>query len=135
MCDVFISYASADADIARAIEKRLERGGKTEVWTENDLEVGDDWRERLRQALRSAKTYLFVLTPSFGRSAFAEYEIGFADAQKDQHPEKRLISVIARGGKLADAPAPLSSLVSIDAGKVNEPDKIAELVEETIGRA
>ena len=51
---VFISYSHADGDFAEILRSRL-KGDGFDVWTDEDkLLAGEDWRNSIDQAIRSA---------------------------------------------------------------------------------
>jgi hypothetical protein len=75
---VFISYSHADGDFAEVLRTRL-KGGGFDVWTDEDrLLAGEDWRNGIDQAIRSACTLIVVVTPSAKASEYVTYEWAFA---------------------------------------------------------
>jgi HEAT repeat protein len=75
---VFISYSHADGDFAEVLRTRLKEGG-FDVWTDEDkLLAGEDWRNGIDQAIRSACALIVVVTPSAKASEYVTYEWAFA---------------------------------------------------------
>src|SRR6267378_4430509 len=75
---VFISYSHADGDFADNLRTRL-KGDGFDVWTDEDrLLAGEDWRNGIDQAIRSACTLIVVVTPSAKASEYVTYEWAFA---------------------------------------------------------
>lgn len=61
---VFISYSHADGDFAEILRTRL-AGSELNVWTDEDrLLAGEDWRNSIDKAIRSACALIVVMTPS-----------------------------------------------------------------------
>jgi hypothetical protein len=75
---VFISYSHANGDFAEIVKTRLEGRGFN-VWTDEDrLLAGEDWRNGIDQAIRSACALIVVITPSAKASEYVTYEWAFA---------------------------------------------------------
>ena len=75
---VFISYSHANGDFAEILRTRLEGSGFN-VWTDEDrLLAGEDWRNGIDKAIRSACALIVVMTPSAKASEYVTYEWAFA---------------------------------------------------------
>jgi hypothetical protein len=75
---VFISYSHTNGDFAEILRTRLEGSGLN-VWTDEDrLLAGEDWRNGIDQAIRSACALIVVMTPSAKASEYVTYEWAFA---------------------------------------------------------
>lgn len=75
---VFISYSHVNGDFAEILRTRLEGGGFN-VWTDEDrLLAGEDWRNGIDKAIRSACALIVVMTPSAKASEYVTYEWAFA---------------------------------------------------------
>jgi HEAT repeat protein len=75
---VFISYSHANGDFAEILRTRLEGSGFN-VWTDEDrLVAGEDWRNGIDKAVRSACALIVVMTPSAKASEYVTYEWAFA---------------------------------------------------------
>ena len=74
--DVFISHASEDKEtIVRELASSLRLEG-LEVWYDDfTLRVGDSLRQKIDDGLRSSRVGLVVLSPSFMRKGWTNYEL------------------------------------------------------------
>jgi hypothetical protein len=89
---VYISHAAADEKIAQHVAGAL-RGAGFRVWDESEILPGDNWGEKLGQALREAQAMVVLLTPASLRAWNVSSEIGYALTQA--HYRDRLIPVVA----------------------------------------
>jgi hypothetical protein len=89
---VFISHAAADEDLARQVADALKVSGFL-VWDISDVLPGDNWGEKLAEALKESEAMIVLLTPSAVRAANVTSEVGYALGQKQY--KDRLIPVIA----------------------------------------
>jgi len=78
MAKVFISYHRGDADFAELVENRLEKAGHHTVMDVEILNAGDDWRDKLEQAIKDAHMLVVVMTPEAEASKYVAYEWAFA---------------------------------------------------------
>jgi serine/threonine protein kinase len=74
---IFISYAHEDrewlAEFLKILQPVQDRG-LVKVWSDLDLDAGDDWRQGIRDALAEARTGILLVTPDFLGSAFIRDE-------------------------------------------------------------
>lgn len=99
MTSVFLSYARADADVARAVHSDLEKGGYA-VWVDwRDIPPTSDWFEQVVDGIRGSDVFVFVMTPSSLGSEVCARELEQAVAMG-----KRLIPV--RAGNLGQRVVP-----------------------------
>jgi hypothetical protein len=89
---VYISHASADEKIAQRVAGAL-RGAGFRVWDESEILPGDNWGEKLGEALREADAMVVLLTPASLRAWNVSSEIGYALTQANYR--NRLIPVVA----------------------------------------
>lgn len=89
---VFISHASADADLARQLASTLESSG-FDVWDDSQILPGDNWGAKVAEALQEADAMVVLLTPESVRSPNVTREISFALGQSSY--KGRVFSVIA----------------------------------------
>ncbi|MBQ8146738.1 MAG: toll/interleukin-1 receptor domain-containing protein [Clostridia bacterium] len=79
--DVFISYSSANYNVAVEIKKRLESSPRNVTcWMANDANIqgGDDFRTRIVDAIRRCKIFLFILSNESMGSKWCPLELSFA---------------------------------------------------------
>src|SRR4051812_48330188 len=97
--DLFISYAHADDDLRRELEKHLMplvRDGVVKQWHDRLIGAGDDWREAIEKQLRTADIVLLLVSSDFMASDFCiEIELRRA-LQRHKNAEAVLIPVILR---------------------------------------
>ena len=110
MPEVFISYIHQDEIAARALriflEAKLPSG--TQVFAAGSrLRLGDDWLEKIRQALKSAKIVLALLSPEAIDRPWVNFEAGGAGFSKN----KKLIPVCIGPARL---PKPYSNIQGMD---------------------
>ncbi|HEV7426478.1 MAG TPA: toll/interleukin-1 receptor domain-containing protein [Thermoanaerobaculia bacterium] len=70
---VFISYSHKDKRwLDRLLEflEPLKRQGDITLWSDEDLAVGEDWREGVRAALHAAKAAVLLVSPAFLASKY-----------------------------------------------------------------
>jgi hypothetical protein len=89
---VYISHASADEKVAQRVAGAL-RGAGFRVWDESEILPGDNWGEKLGEALREAEAMVVLLTPASLRAWNVSSEIGYALTQAQYR--NRLIPVVA----------------------------------------
>ena len=73
--DVFISYASVEADIANKVCNRLEDAGHKCWIAPRDIVAGIPYAEAIVDAIDSCRVFLVILTPSSGASRHVLNEI------------------------------------------------------------
>ncbi|GAA3859520.1 hypothetical protein GCM10022243_26680 [Saccharothrix violaceirubra] len=83
MARVFVSYAMKDRFVARDIADRLTRLG-TDVWTSDQLEIGDDLSSKIEQELAAASVLVVLITRDSLRSHWvtSEWTRAMADAKR-----------------------------------------------------
>src|SRR2546422_122419 len=63
---LFLSHASEDLDLARAVARCLSGTGRLSVaQMEQQIQSADDWSERIRSELAQSDAALFLVTPNF----------------------------------------------------------------------
>ena len=74
---VFVSYAQQDSALAEEVFRRL-RPLSVEVWSDDQLTAGENWRDVLRSRLRDSNYFVFLLTPRALESSWVLQELGAA---------------------------------------------------------
>lgn len=76
--EFFVSHSRADGDFAELLKLRLDRDGY-EAWVDVDrLMVGEDWRDKIDEALRQSTAVIVVMSPEARASEYVTYEWAFA---------------------------------------------------------
>src|SRR5438034_4085576 len=89
---VFISHSLKDLGLARTIAKGLNKEG-LDVWlAENEILPGDNWAERVSNALKECDAMVALLTPDALDNANVQWEMGFALGNKAYR--QRLIPIL-----------------------------------------
>jgi hypothetical protein len=89
---VFISYSHTDEALARNVAEYLQAAG-LEVWDDQrEILPGDNWADKVAQALRDSDAMVVLLTPNALRSRWIHSEIEYALGEK--RFRNRLIPVL-----------------------------------------
>ncbi|MBM4024149.1 MAG: toll/interleukin-1 receptor domain-containing protein [Planctomycetes bacterium] len=80
---VFISYACEDRELAKRLSQWLEGAG-FEVWLdENQILPGDNWAEKVAQALKESQAMVVLVSPAAMESKWVRHEIEYALGAKE----------------------------------------------------
>jgi biotin operon repressor len=126
---LFISHASIDAALAKAVVEVFEKATKlparqircTSV-AGYCLPVGSDTDEQLRREIFVARAFIGVRTPSSARSAYVLFELGARWGAKHH-----LAPVFGRGADAASISGPLSGLNALNLADRNQ---VLQLVQD-----
>lgn len=89
---VFLSYAHQDIDLAKKIEAVLEDEG-LQVWNaETEILPGDNFAEKISDALKASDAMVVLLTPESLNSKWIQWEIEYALSNKSYN--RRVIPVL-----------------------------------------
>jgi hypothetical protein len=125
---VFISHSLPGTFLARAIASGLRNEG-LQVWlAENEILPGDNWAERVSQALKECDAMVALLTPDTLQTGNVQWEMSFAMGAKAYR--HRLIPVLV--GTEMEMPARSLPwiLERFRVVRLAEPDKAGEAVRE-----
>jgi TIR domain len=86
--DIFLSYSRADHQLAQAFVHAAAARG-VNVWFDDRIEGGQDWREKIVQALRSAKALVILFSEHSNSSTQLIKELAIADNLR-----KRVVPVL-----------------------------------------
>jgi hypothetical protein len=70
---IFVSYSHQDRRFLDRLHvhlKPLERDGLLELWDDTRLKPGSDWREKIKDAVDSARVALLLISAGFFASDF-----------------------------------------------------------------
>ncbi|MGA2865842.1 MAG: toll/interleukin-1 receptor domain-containing protein [Verrucomicrobiota bacterium] len=79
---VFLSYSAGDASLARKIASGLRREGLAVWLPEEEILPGDNWAERISQALNECDAMVALLTQDTPKSGNVQWDIGYALGNK-----------------------------------------------------
>lgn len=79
---IFISHAAADTWVAKRIAERVARCGAETFLDEANISAGDDFEEKIREALARANELLVLFTPWALKRPYVWAEIGVAWSRK-----------------------------------------------------
>lgn len=78
MANIFVSYDREDSDFGEVVLAKLHKAGYETLMDMEILSAGDDWRQKIDQAISSAQALLIVMTPEAAASLYVTYEWAFA---------------------------------------------------------
>lgn len=76
--DIFLSYSHFDRNIAFELREKFLASGLTCFMAEKSLEVGDQWINQVREAIRESESILILITPRSVGSKWVYMEVGAA---------------------------------------------------------
>jgi len=114
---VFISYSHADSvwlDLLNTHLKPLIRDHKVEIWSDQKLRKGEQWRERIHAQMAKAKVAIFLVSASFLGSDFIHAEELPPLLKAAKRAGATLLTIIVRpcAGSFQDSP--LSHLQTVN---------------------
>lgn len=75
---VFVSHATADKWLARALCERIESTGARTFRDDRDIDGGDDIPEAIRREIKQSKEIVVLLTPESVTRQWVVLEVGAA---------------------------------------------------------
>ena len=109
---VFVSYAHADRTAALDVAARLRAAG-CQVWMENSIAPGRDWRREIERAIDRSDLVVAVVSRSAYRSRDVRQELARAE-----RTAKRIVPVWA--GRASDMPLNLEALQRAEMATVGD---------------
>jgi TolB-like protein len=100
---IFVSYSHKDASAVFPELSRLREQG-FKLWFDEGIEAGTEWREEIAQAIRSARLFLYYVTPQSVHSENCRKEVNFAVEEG--------VPIIAIHTELVELPAGLKLTLS-----------------------
>ncbi|MBI4662911.1 MAG: toll/interleukin-1 receptor domain-containing protein [Verrucomicrobia bacterium] len=126
--NVFISHANDGADLARELTRRLRKEG-LRVWlAQEEILPGDNWAERISEALNDSQAMVVLVTPEAIRSNHVEWDIGFALGSKAYR--HRLLPVLVGDTAQTQFPALPWALERFHFLRLAKPEGLDRLVQE-----
>jgi TIR domain len=127
MLKIFISHASADTDIAVALQGWIDTTflGGVSVFVSSDgrsISPGDDWRGKIKEALREADIALVICTESSLARPWLSFEAGAAWMRG-----AKVVPLYYHGLSVESLPLPLSSRQALDLGRLEDMNALLAL--------
>jgi RNA recognition motif-containing protein len=125
--DVFLSFSTADEEIARPIWQELSLNGLRVFWSDATLkeEVGNSWFDVIEKSLKKSQHMILVCSTNAMSSTWVQREYkAFLDRLYKPN-FRRLIPVLTRGFMPNDLPLFLQEL---QVGSVDDPRFIQEII-------
>ena len=78
MLNIFVSYDREDTDFSEVVQVKLHKAGYEIFMDQEQLNAGDNWREKIDQAIRYSQALIVIMTPEAAVSPYVNYEWAFA---------------------------------------------------------
>jgi DNA-binding NarL/FixJ family response regulator len=117
--DVFVSHSTKDMQIARGINKLINiHNYKINTWLADlDLVPGDPWEKEVKNALKSTKCFIVILTENAIKSQFVMDELDFSLKRKQKEKDSYLFIPILYELDYPRIPKRIKSLNYVDLSK------------------
>ena len=124
---IFISYSSADRDLADRVRLALVAQKHKVFVDRHDLDPGQEYDARIAQAIEQADLFIFLLSPeSLNEGRYTITELGIAQ-RKWTHPDPHVLPVMVRATPIEHIPPYLKAVTILNpAGDI--PADVAEEV-------
>jgi len=122
--NAFISYSHVDRKFGRDAKRVLAEVGIDAFLAHEDLEVSDEWRERILEELRRCHLFVLLLSANFLSSGWAQQETGFIISR----PEVVIAPLSI------DATTPFGFLSHVQSSCIREDGITRELLVEPLAR-
>lgn len=118
MSDIFLSYRRSDQTLARALVEALQARG-VDVWWDQKIEGGEDWRDAIVEGLTSAHTVVILFSEECNASKQLKKELAIADTLdkevvpvliEDTQPKGHYLYELAARNWLQAHPDPMSRI-------------------------
>ena len=118
----FLCYADSDKIVARNFANVLEENNFKVFVAHDDIPIGADWDETLKNEIYNRELFLVLLSENFKNASFTNHEVGIATAYN-----KRIFSVII------DNSTPYGFMAKFQGKNIDPlliPDELSQLVNE-----
>lgn len=140
---VFISYSHKDNKWLAKLQihlKPLERQGHIDLWADDRIHAGDEWRKEIERAISSCKIAILLVSPNFMASDFIDHDELPPLLKRAKSKGVRIISIIIspssyEGSELARYQAVNPPSKPLRALKQWEQDKVFVEVHDEVKRA
>lgn len=120
--DVFISYSQKDRDLVIPFVQRISDETGAKCWIDqNGIESGAEFESKIKQAIDSSATVLFMLSDNSVSSIWTQREVFYAEKKK-----KRIVPVILDHQGLRDWSE--IHFINIDCIEIHNPTQCEKLI-------
>lgn len=120
----FVSYSVEDKAMGGAVKAALEGHGFRSFLAHEDLQVSEEWKQRILEELQQVDVFVALLSKSFVASRWCAQEVGFIVSRPDV-----LIIPIS-----LDGTTPYGFISHLQGIRIREEYQIASLLEEVLFR-
>jgi internalin A len=104
---LFVSYSHRDESFRKELEthlKILQQRGLVDVWSDRDIEAGDDWKQKIDDNLEHADIILLLVSADFNASDYCREKEMKRALEREKIGEAVVIPVVVRDANLNEAP-------------------------------
>jgi hypothetical protein len=124
-CQVFLSYASANHDVAERIESGLSLAGMR-IWTDGTITPGEDWVSAVERGVKQSDVFVVLVGEDFPAAGLVMYELGFIVSEQRSRGGI-LLPVILAGAGDQMIPTYLRQFQMIDARAMGTDELVAAI--------
>jgi len=141
--DLFISYSHQDLPFVDALVRHLKdqriKDQRINVWFDRGmLRLGDSFSNSVQEALEHSRNFLLVISPSYLKSAWGNFEMGVALSRSISPMDGKIISLVVGDVNRDTLPTLIAHTDQIAVGEKVSFDKLAEdltaMIEQREGR-
>jgi internalin A len=103
---LFVSYSHRDESFRKELEthlKILQQRGLIDLWSDRDIEAGDDWRQRIDDNLERADIILLLVSADFNASDYCREKEMKRALERERGGDALVVPVIVRDANLNEA--------------------------------
>ena len=94
MYEVFLVHASEDKDFVEKVASSLTKYHRMRVWYDDyELSIGDSLREKIDHGIKESRFGVIILSPSFFKKGWTNYELNSFVARDLTEDQKVIIPV------------------------------------------
>ena len=124
--DLFISYAHQDLPFVDELVRHL-KDQRISVWFDHGmLRLGDSFSNSVQDALEHSRHFLLVISPSYLKSAWGNFEMGVALSRSVSPANGKIIPLVVGDVNRAELPPLIVQTQPIIIGESVSFDKLAE---------
>lgn len=132
--DLFISYSHQDLPFVDALVRHL-KDQRINVWFDHGmLRLGDSFSNSVQEALEHSRNFLLVISPSYLKSAWGNFEMGVALSRSASPRNGKIIPLVMDNVDRAALPPLIVHTKQIVVGEKVSFDKLAEYLTAIIGQ-